>query len=112
MEESKMAFADHSGFEFDGGSVKLLLARDLNSVLIANVATTGDGAVLSCRNAFVELTKAHFFEECHTINVNRMLATLCSAETRGGDYFIPSLDQNSDLNLQPTLIECSAKLGG
>ncbi|KAK2940963.1 hypothetical protein BLNAU_24128 [Blattamonas nauphoetae] len=40
-----MAFADHSGFEFDGGSVKLLLARDLNSVLIANVATTGDGAV-------------------------------------------------------------------
>ncbi|KAK2939991.1 hypothetical protein BLNAU_25100 [Blattamonas nauphoetae] len=44
MEESKMAFADHSGFEFDGGSVKLLLARDLNSVLIANVATTGDGA--------------------------------------------------------------------
>ncbi|KAK2943757.1 hypothetical protein BLNAU_21327 [Blattamonas nauphoetae] len=80
MEESNMAFADHSGFEFDGGSVKLLLARDLNSVLIANVATTGDGAVLT--------------------------------ETRGGDYFIPSLDQNSDLNLQPTLIECSAKLGG
>ncbi|KAK2944707.1 hypothetical protein BLNAU_20400 [Blattamonas nauphoetae] len=111
MEESKMAFADHSGFEFDGGSVKLLLARDLNSVLIANVATTGDGAVLSCRNAFVELTK-RISSRSVTINVNRMLATLCSAETRGGDYFIPSLDQNSDLNLQPTLIECSAKLGG
>ncbi|KAK2961896.1 hypothetical protein BLNAU_3333 [Blattamonas nauphoetae] len=43
---SNMAFADHSGFEFDGGSVKLLPARDLHSVLIANVTTTGDGAVL------------------------------------------------------------------
>ncbi|KAK2952841.1 hypothetical protein BLNAU_12162 [Blattamonas nauphoetae] len=121
---SNMAFADHSCFEFDGGSVKLLPDRDFNSVVIANITTTGDGAVLNCRNAFVELTKAHifdcharnggvaFFEECHTINVNRMLATHCSAESRGGAFCIHSFDRNSDINLQPTLIECSAELGG
>ncbi|KAK2945568.1 hypothetical protein BLNAU_19525 [Blattamonas nauphoetae] len=41
-----------------------------------------------------------------------MQASRCSAEGKGGVFFIHSVDATSQIDLRPTLIDCSAELGG
>ncbi|KAK2955385.1 hypothetical protein BLNAU_9613 [Blattamonas nauphoetae] len=41
-----------------------------------------------------------------------MEASRCSAEGKGGAFFIHSVDATSQIDLRPTLIDCSAELGG
>ncbi|KAK2947805.1 hypothetical protein BLNAU_17225 [Blattamonas nauphoetae] len=119
-----IAFAACSCFECVGGSFRLVPAQYANSEVFANVTTTGDGAVLNCQNCDVELATAHFFdcharnggvaffEECQIVNVSEFHATHCSAESRGGALFIHSVGEDVLIQLQPTLISCSAELGG
>ncbi|KAK2963459.1 hypothetical protein BLNAU_1501 [Blattamonas nauphoetae] len=119
-----ITFADHSCFECDGGSLYLSSMTYISSAVIANITTTGDGAVLNCRNTEVSTTSANIFDcharnggaaylhQCQSISLNAMLAVRCSAECKGGAFFIHSVDSTAYLGLYPTLIECYAELGG
>ncbi|KAK2959954.1 hypothetical protein BLNAU_5151 [Blattamonas nauphoetae] len=107
-----------------GRSVKLTTQDYSSSAVVANITKTGDGAVVNTGNADVLLYQVHLFDcharnggaaflqKCQHVYVDDMLTLRCSVESKGGAIFVLSVDRNSDINLQPTLIECSDKLGG
>ncbi|KAK2950170.1 hypothetical protein BLNAU_14856 [Blattamonas nauphoetae] len=119
-----IAFAGHSCFECDGGMLTFTVDSSKSYAVIANITTTGDGAVVNVRNADVimgllYLFDCHarnggvaFFQECQSVYVTDMLALRCSAESKGGAFFVHSVDSVTNLDLHPTLIDCSAELGG
>ncbi|KAK2957920.1 hypothetical protein BLNAU_7096 [Blattamonas nauphoetae] len=117
-------FAGQSCFECDGGSFKLEHASYSTSAVVVNITTTGDGAVVNSRNADVNLYQVHLFDcharnggvaflqKCQDVYVRDMQALRCSAEGKGGAFFIHSVDATADITLKPTLIDCSAEHGG